>query len=388
MNRERYPLLEHTHWARFESHAGKYVLSSSQIIAPPPEVFDTSGTMPLVASNELRDPFIDRIAQRYHVAQDEVTLCAGVSEGTATVAMALVEPGDFVVAERPGYQALYAIPHSLGAEMRELARDREGRLDGAAAASRIADVAAKASAAGRRLSAVFISDLHNPTGARLDAADLGPIVEASDRAGATVVIDEVYRDCDATREIGTARNLYPQIVTISSLTKAYGMGGLRMGWILATPGKTNDFTHVQDFQSVSPSAPSLYLGERALGQADSILEWARGWAETNRRTFAEAITDRPGSFDWNAEGKTGNIVFPTRAENFDTRAAMKTWLASHDVEVVPGDFFGAPYGVRIGVATDPGEFRTALDAWLGAVRSEQENLSLETATVPSRRESE
>ena len=368
MNRDRYPLMEHMHWARFESGAGKYLLSSSQIVAPPPEVFDTSGVMPLVASNDLREALIHRISERYHVERDEITLTAGVSEATTTAAMGLVEPGDFVLAERPGYQALYAVPHALGAEMHELRRDREGRLDGALAAQRIDEVSALARAGGRRLTAVFTSDLHNPTGARLDADDLGLVVETCDRAGATLVIDEVYRDCDASREIGTARNLYPQVVTLDSLTKAYGMGGLRMGWILATPGKTREFTHVQDFLSVSPSAPSLHLGERALGQADAILSWARAWADGNRATFARVIADRPGGFDWNAEGKTGNIVFPTRSNEFDTRAAMKSWLASEEVEVIPGDFFGAPYGVRIGVAMDPKEFEPALQAWVRAVQ--------------------
>jgi aspartate/methionine/tyrosine aminotransferase len=366
---DRFPVLEHLTWARFQSGRGRHCLSRSQVPSPPPEVFDSSGEMPLVVTPEILDCFKTTIAERYGVAGDEITLTAGVSEALFIVAAGLVTERDRVLVEAPGYQSLAAVYAAQGGRVSPLVRGIDGALAAEPAREAIGTAAAEAARTGGRLGAVVLSDLHNPSGAALDEDTLDAITAACESAGARLVIDEVYRDSDPRRPIGSARNRHPGAITIMSLTKAYGMGGLRAGWISAPPDYTRVFTRIQSYLSVQPSAPSMVLGTRALARGEAILSWARGLVNTNRQQFLKTIGERPGGFICPEPG-LGSVVFPYRPGGPDTREEVATWLARDGVEVIPGIFFGAPQGVRIGLGVEPGRFEEAIGKWAVAVSSE------------------
>jgi aspartate/methionine/tyrosine aminotransferase len=365
---DRFPVLEHLTWARFQAGRGRYCLSRSQVPSPPAEVFDTSGEMPLVVTPEIRDRFKTTIAERYGVAGDEITLTAGVSEALFIVAAGLVTDRDRVLVEAPGYQSLGAVYAAQGAGVSRLVRGVDGALAAGSAREAIETVAAEAGQAGGRLRAVILSDLHNPSGAALEEDTLDAIASACESTGATLVIDEVYRDSDPRRPIGSARNRHPGAITTMSLNKAYGMGGLRAGWISAPPEPSRTFTGIQNYLSVQPSAPSMVLGTRALQQGETILNWARGQVNINRQQFLKTIGERPGGFVCPEPG-LGSVVFPYRPGGPDTREEVATWLARDGVEVIPGIFFGAPQGVRIGLGVEPGLFEEAIGKWAMAVSS-------------------
>lgn len=364
---DRFPLLEHLAWSRV-TRRPRFHLGMSAIPMPPPGIFDPGGRALLDAQGDSEEELSERIARRYGTRAENVVLCAGVSEGLFLLAGALVSTGDLVLVEAPGYQSLAGVPRALGAEVRPLARTLDGRLDAEAARQTIAETGKGARASGRRLAAVFVSDLHNPTGARLDDATIDALAEASTRAGAVLVVDEVYRDVDSSRPIGTARDRHPEISTISSLTKAYGLGGLRLGWILAPEAVASTARRVQLYLSVLPSAPAVGLAIRALGSADAILAWVRPWLAANRERLARALEERPSGFVPPAAGTTGTTAFPYRPGGADTRAETESWLARRGLAVVPGAFFGAACGVRVGLGVEPMSFAAALEEWLAAIR--------------------
>jgi aspartate/methionine/tyrosine aminotransferase len=369
---DRFPVLEHLTWARFQAGRGRYCLSRSQVPPPPPEIFDSGGQMPMVVTSEIRERYLATIAGRYGVAEDEITLTAGVSEALYIALAGLLAAGDLVLVESPCYRSLAAVPAALGAEVRTLSRGLDGSLDAGAVAEAIALAAGESRHQGRSLSAVVLSDLHNPSGAALSEAALDSVVAACESAVAKLVIDEVYRDSDASRPIGSARNRHPSVVTLMSLTKAYGMGGLRAGWISAPPGRTREFLGIQNYLSVQPSAPSMVLATRALQRGDAILGWAGDLVKTNRERFLKTIADRPGGFVCPEPG-LGSVVFPFRPGGPDTREEVSAWLERDGIEVVPGVFFGAPEGVRIGLGVEPGLFEEAIASWAGAVSLDVED---------------
>jgi aspartate/methionine/tyrosine aminotransferase len=363
---KRFPILEHLSWARFQAGKARYSLSKSQVPPPPPEVLDTGGPMPLVVDAGIRADFTDAIAARYRIKPDEITLTAGVSEALYVTSAGLVSPGDVVAVESPGYQSLAMVPAALGAEVKRIRRGLDGRLEAHAACAEIESISGRARAEGKKLAAVLLSDLHNPSGARLDDETVVAIAGAVESSGAVLVIDEVYRDSDSMRSIGSSRNRHPATVTLSSLTKSYGMGGLRAGWISAPVSRTREFTQIQNYLSVQPSAPSMVLAARALRGGDAVLKWSSDLVRPNRERFRAVISGAPGGFVCPAEA-AGNVVFPYRRGGPDTRAEVARWLEVHEVEVVPGVFFDAPEGFRMGLGLNPDIFEEAIGKWVTAV---------------------
>src|SRR4030095_1581330 len=105
--------------------------------------------------------------------------------------------------------------------------------------------------------------------------------------------EEFDGDARAARPIGTAQSRHPDLVTFSSLTKAYGFGGLRMGWLIAPVALREACWRVQLYLSVDAAGTSVGVGIRILRVADQILDWARPTLEENRQTLAQALYDRP-----------------------------------------------------------------------------------------------
>jgi aspartate/methionine/tyrosine aminotransferase len=359
---KRFPLLEHLSWSHHLPLA--HHLSVSAIPLPPKEVFDApSGLLEGGGENELAAV----VAERYGVPAERVLPAAGLSEGLYVVGNALIEPGDFAVVETPAYQSLGGVASAAGATVRPLGRGLDGSLDLAQATPTIARAADEARAAGRRLALVLLSDLHNPTSARLSDATVDGLAEAARRAGAVLVLDEVYRDVDAGRATGTAQARHPDMVTLSSVTKAYGFGSLRSGWVIAPPAIREAARRVKLYLSVDAPWPSTAIATRILRAGDRILDWARPILEENRQALVRALYDRPSGFMLPQGASVGTTAFVFRPGGPDTYLETLAWRESHQVSAVPGRWFGAANGVRIGLGRTPEAFRKAIEAWMQAL---------------------
>jgi len=362
----RFPYLEHLAWSHNPAHV--HHLAMSAVPTPPREIFDpAAGPVLLDAIGEGEREMTRLLAERYGVPSERILLVSGLSEGLYLAACALIEPGDFALVETPGYQSLAGVAIAAGATIRTLPRGLDGALDPAEATACIARTVEEARGAGRRLALVMLADLNNPTSARLTDATVDALAEASRYAGATLLLDEVYRDADPGRPVGTAQSRHPDIVTLSSLTKAYGFGGLRMGWLMAPPELRDACWRVKLFLTVDVSGPAVGLGIRILRVADPILEWARPILEENRQTLTAALYDRPSGFVMPEGASVGTTVFPYRPGGPDTLAEVVSWREIHKLAVIPGAWFGAPSGVRIGLGKPPDAFRKALEVWLSAL---------------------
>ncbi len=286
-------------------------------------------------------PLVARIAARYGVGEGSVVVAAGTSMANHLAMATILEAGDHVLVERPGYDPLERVPALWGAQVDHVARaaDRGYRFD----------VDAIRAAVTPRTRLVVLSDLHNPTGARLDAADFRALTALAERRGFYVIVDEVYGEWLREEGVPSTIHVSPHVIVTSSLTKVWGLGGLRVGWVLAEPVLAERMRHLAGLFDNIIAHPSERLAVRALERSAMIIEPHMRLVAYNRALLNRWIESMAG-VTWvpPAAGATAfvNLGLGDVWRFTDTLARVR------GTRIVPGHFFGAPEYVRIGLGVD------------------------------------
>jgi aspartate/methionine/tyrosine aminotransferase len=292
----------------------------------------------------------EAVARHEGVEPERVFATAGTSLANFLVLLSEAR-GAPVAVESPAYGSLPATPPLLGGRATTFRRDeaRGWRID--------PDSLRSALVPGTRL--VVATDLHNPSGAALAQEDLALLVEEAGRVGARVLVDEVYRELSFLPRPSAAA-LDPRVVATSGLTKAHGLGGLRIGWILAPRDVVERVSAVNDLVCPAHPTPSIAIALAYLPKA----------AEASERTRAEAAERLAVADAWVASREDVSWVRPAGGLTgllrlrgaFDGDRLARHALARHGVQVIPGSFFGAPGHVRVSYGLPPGDLRAALDS--------------------------
>ena len=292
------------------------------------------------ASHPRYAPLRERIGKRHGVGTECVVAANGTSMANFLAMAALIAPGDEVIFERPAYEPMLSSAQFLGADIKWV--ERQGgngfRLD----------LEQLESAVSNRTRLIAITNLHNPSGALTNEDELRAMGEIAERCGAHVLVDEVYLD-SAVPPRRTSAHLGSQFVVTSSLTKVYGLSGLRCGWILAEPALAERMWRVNDLFGVNQPHQSEMLSCVAF---DHLEEVAAGNAErlaVNRGIFNEFIASRVDLECMTAEH--GITVFPRWAGG-DTEPLHALLRSSYDTAVVPGRWFDMPEHFRVGLGGD------------------------------------
>ena len=355
---------EYMEWAKTRSQA-RFNLASSGVAAfPIAELPVAPGDLELTGPSFYGyPPLQERLARKAGVAETSVLAATGTSMANFLVMAALLEPGDEVLIEQPTYELLTDAARFLRLDIRRFPRRAEDgfRLDPDAVAVAVTP----------RTRLVVVTNLHNPSNAFTDDATLGRLGEIARGTGARVLVDEVYLEAFVVhgRPARSAFHLGPEFVTTSSLTKAYGLGGLRCGWALADPDLVTRMWRLRDLMDVVPAHPAERLSVVALDHIDTVAAHARRILETNRATvngFFESRTDLAAT-----PVDAGMITFPRLARG-DVDALAAILRERFETTVVPGRFFGMPDRFRLALGClpetlDEGLTRlgTALDALAG-----------------------
>ena len=332
---------EYLEWARSQGNV-KYSLALSGV--PPVDVNLLSPSVDdftMVADNEYGwGPLLERIAQRYGVEPRNVVLAHGTSMANHLACAALVNAGDHVLIERPVYDPLVAVPRYLGCDVGFFDRREE---DGYAL-----DAARVEKAITPRTRLVILSNLHNPTGAIVNRADLDSLAQLADRRSFHVLVDEVYLEwvygVGKDPEIRSAINVSPRFVTTRSLTKVFGLAALRAGWILAEAELATRMRRLNGLFASSMSHPAERLAARTLEHAKTLLERQRKRVARNRSVVTKFI-DSQSMLSW-LPPEAGTVGF-VRLEGGNVDGLVERLLAN-DSLVTPGRFFGAADHFRIG----------------------------------------
>ena len=293
-------------------------------------------------------PLREVIAARFGIDPACVVIPGGGCSFANHLAMAaLIAPGEEAAVETPAYELLTATLGYLRARVVRFPRPG-GRLEPSAVEAALTPAT--------RL--VVLSDLHNPTSAPADEAGVARVARAAAGVGAKVLIDEVYREL--TFVGGVARTAFREdgdIIVTSSLTKAYGLSGLRCGWILAPAPLAERMRRLNDLFGVEAPHVAERLAVAAFGRLDALRERALALTAANRAAYREILGGHPGLdqrvFDH------GTTVFP-RLRHGDGEALFRRLMDRYETSLVPGRFFGAPAHVRIGLGGDPVTTREGL----------------------------
>jgi aspartate/methionine/tyrosine aminotransferase len=332
---------EYMHWAKFQTPV-RHSLSSSEV---PHFRLDrlplTIADLDLDGASHIRyAPLRRAIADRYGVPFECVVTANGTSMANFLAMAALIAPGDEVIFERPAYEPMVAAARFLGSEIRWLdRRARQGfQLD-------IEQLEAMAS---ERTLVIAFTNLHNPSGALTEEADLRAIGAIAERCGAHVLVDEVYLD-SAVPPQRTSALLGPQFVITNSLTKVYGLSGLRCGWVLAEPVLVERMWRLNDLFGVNNAHQAEMLSCFAFRHLEEISAGRAERLERNREMFNHFIAGRDDLDCMSAEH--GITAFPQWAGG-ETERLDALLRSKYDTSIVPGRWFDMPDHFRIGLGGD------------------------------------
>lgn len=292
------------------------------------------------------DRLRDAIAGLYEtVGREDVLVTHGAIGANHLVYEALVEPGDRVISIVPTYQQHVSIPESLGAELVTLPlREADGwRAD--------LDELGRLAAGGAKV--IALANPNNPTGALLDADDLRRIASIADAAGAWVLCDEVYRGIDqaGTGTTASIADLYPRGISVGSMSKAFSLAGLRLGWIAAPPEVLRAVTIHRDYNTISVGMVDDLLAAIALEHRDAILERSRGIVRGNLAVLDGWVAAEPSISYVRPRGGTTALL--RYALDLPSEALCVRLLEECGVMFTPGSALDAEGYLRIGYANHP-----------------------------------
>lgn len=337
------PTLEHIVWAKSVPDRHRFSLAESAVDPPDLERLGLphAAALPRHGGDVVRE-LEAALAARLHAPGGRVQVTAGGSEANAAAFLALFEPGDEVLVESPGYEPHRGVPAWFGARVRALPRGRD----------LAADVAA---AIGPATRAVVFTDAHNPTGARLTAEQAARLTALALERGLALVCDETFRELDAGPP-GTWSALGEPWVCTSTLTKSFGLGGLRIGWVMASPAVLERVARAHDGLSANVSEVSAALALALMPHLDTLRARAHGILARHHARW-QAFTARDPRF------ATPTRPLVTAFPVFDAPGAGDAFAAfaarAFDLALVPGRMFGEPRGVRIGLGAEAARFDPA-----------------------------
>jgi aspartate/methionine/tyrosine aminotransferase len=289
-------------------------------------------------------PLLERLARKAGVDADRVVHATGTSMANFLVMAAAAGPGDEVLIEEPTYSLLVDAARWLRLVVRRFPRraDEGFRLD--------PREVEKATTPRTRL--IVLTNLHNPSSAFVPFEDVRRIGEAARGVGARVLVDEVYLESLVVlgRPHTSAAHLGPHFVVTSSLTKAYGLSGLRCGWAVAEPDLVRRMWRLNDLFGVVPAHPAERLSLVALDHLDRVAARARRILDTNREVVNRFLAGRPELEC--APVDTGMIAFPLLRQG-TVEALCHRLRERYETTVVPGRFFGAESHFRLALGCSP-----------------------------------
>ena len=349
---------DYMHWAKFKPPV-RFALTSSEVPHFRMDKLPVSlGDLDMDGASHPRySPLREAIARRYGVGPDQVVAADGTSMANFLAMAALVSPGDEVLIERPTYEPLLGAASFLGGEIKRFDRRAEDafRLD----PDRIA------SAVSERTRLILITNLHNPSSALTEENDLRALADIARRSNARILVDEVYLDA-AVPPRRSSVHLGSEFVATNSLTKVYGLSGLRCGWILAEPELAERMWRLNDLFGVNQAHQAERLACITFEHLDEVIGDTPAVLERNRALFNTFAASRADLECMPAEH--GIVAFPRWAGG-DTDRLDALLRERYDTAVVPGRWFEMPEHFRIGLGCPTEQLSEGLQR-LGAALDE------------------
>jgi aspartate/methionine/tyrosine aminotransferase len=295
-------------------------------------------------------PLQEKLARHCGVAKECVVAAIGTSMANYLAYAGAIEPGDDVLVEHPSYGPMMEAAELAGANVIRFARKFENGF--------AVDPAEIERAMTPKTRLIVLTNLHNPSGAFIPAEILKQVGDLATKREARVLVDEVYLDMFFENTPPSAFTLGEEFIVTSSLTKVYGLSGLRCGWILAEPELAERIWRINDLFGNIPSHTAELLSMLALDHLSEIRQRSKNLLAANR-ALLEKFLNSQSDLEF-VRPPCGTIVFP-RLKSGRTEEFVRLLHDKYETEVVPGRFFEMPEHFRVGVGGDTEITRVGLE---------------------------
>ncbi len=329
-------------WAKTRSGARFNLASSGMRNVTPEEFpFELADVGLSGASFYGYAPLQQALAQHAGVDEKNIFASIGTSMANFVAMAALVEPGDEVIIEHPVYDLLTTAAGFLQANVKWLPRPQSLGYQ--------PDLDVLRQRLSTHTKLIVLTNLHNPSSAYIEPEMMVEIGRLAKAVGARVLVDEVYLDAAFEANPPSAYTFGKEFVVTNSLTKVYGLSGLRCGWVVAEPALVERMWHVSDLFYGIPAHPSERLSIKALQRLPELKARTKAILETNRALVKAFIESRP-ELDC-VVPPYGMTLFP-RLIGQSVEALCDRLRHDHEVTVVPGSFFDQPEHFRLSFGQD------------------------------------
>jgi len=342
---------DYMHWSKTQSRA-RFNLATSGVAAFPLSELP-AGFEKLEVNGENSygyEALQSAIAKHQGVNPECVVEAAGTSMANHLAMAAIIEPGDEVLIEHPAYGPILDVARYLDAKVKRFSRREENgwAVD--------ADEIRRAITSRTRL--IVVTNLHNPTSVLTPDSVLCEIGDIARSVGAFVLVDEVYLDAVYKDTPRTSFHIGPEFVVTSSLTKVYGVSGLRCGWILARPDLAWKMRRLNDLYA----ATAVYLGELlsvvVFEHLKLLRERGRRVVEADRKLLRDFLTRQPALLAVQTDWGTTSFV---RLRKGNANSFLERLRMEFETSAVPGRFFEMPDYFRIGMGVNTEMFAEGLN---------------------------
>ena len=361
MSERRIMQSEYMHWSKTRS-AAKYNLALSDIDHYPLSEIPVSFSELAITGpgGYGYRPLLEAIGRTYGVPAHSIVTSFGTSMANHIAMAAVIGPGDEVLIEHPTYELIVSTARYLGAQVKRFHRRFENAFQ--------IDTDELRNAVTSKTRLIVLTNLHNPSSAYTDRPTLKRVGDIAAHAGASVLVDEVYLDAAFSKDTRSSFHLGSQFIVTNSLTKVYGLSGLRCGWIFAESGLAEKMWRLIDLFYSS----SVHIAEqvsvavfthraKVLGRAQSLLQASGDMVNAFLGTRSE-LSSIPHEH--------GLVIFPRlRPANVETLCTLLR--EKYETSIVPGTFFEMPEHMRIGI----GRERSTLERGLANIAKALDELA-------------
>ena len=345
------------------SESGVHPLTLREFLSPA-EIEDLARTPLGYTQSNGTEELRDRIRAFYPgLGQGGVLVTAGSSEANFLLMWSLIERGDEVVFELPNYMQMWGLMRGFGAKVRPLRlREELGWQPDLDELGKVVTPKTKI---------IVVTNPNNPTGSVLSEASMAAIVSRADKVGAWIVADEVYQGAELSGvRTKSFFGMYDKVLAVNGLSKAYGLPGLRIGWIAGPEEVISKTWPYHDYTTISPSAMSDRLAAKVLTPdvRERILGRTRGILNANFPVLDRWLKAQEGLFSFRPPD-AGAICYARYGLKINSTELVERLIREKSVLVVPGDHFEMDGYLRFGYGPEEGYLLAALDRVADTLRA-------------------
>ncbi len=286
---------------------------------------------------------------------DSILVTTGSSEANFLLMWSLIEPGDEVIFLMPNYMQMWGLLRAFGAQVKPLyLRDELGWQP---------DLDELKKLVTSRTRYIIITNPNNPTGARLNNESREKIIELAAEAGAWIIADEVYQGAERDGQLTPSFwGKYDRLFVVNGLSKAYGLPGTRIGWIVGPEERVTATWPYHDYTTISPSTLSDWIARIALRpeNREKILRRTRNILNHNLPILTDWLQSQDGLFSFRPP-EAGAILFARYSLGINSTTLVEKLIKEKSVLIVPGDHFEMDHYLRFGYGVEEEYLRQGLE---------------------------